>query len=259
MSNKLHLIDTHAHLSSAPLYEQIDLVLERARAAGVAEVINICTSYQGLEAGLRIHSENSLFHNAAAVHPHDTAEIGQTFFPQVVQHAKQGHLVAIGETGLDYFYKHSEPNVQQDFFRRHLQLALECQLPVVIHCRDAFPDVLKIIDEVYQGGTGVFHCFTGTQAEAEQALARGWYLSISGIVTFKKSEELRQVVRKAPIDRLLIETDAPFLAPQSHRGKQNEPAYLLETATVVAALKEISLQELSYKLVENTKRLFVFK
>lgn len=252
--------DSHAHLTSSDIFEQVDAVLERAQAAGVITIVNICTDALSLENGFVLSKRYPWVYQAVAVHPHDAEKEGETFFPVVAEYARKGDIVAIGETGLDYHYHHSTPEIQQHFLREHLKLALKCKLPVIIHCREAFSDFFKIIDADYmvnnRHAPGVLHCFTGTLADAHQVLDRGWYISISGIATFKKSTELREVAKIVPLDRLLIETDAPYLAPQSKRGRPNEPAYIVETAEVVAAVKGISLEQLIQVTSQNAHCLF---
>lgn len=251
----INFIDSHAHLTSPQVYGDIEEILERAQNAGIKSIINICTNRDTLEKGLQLASQYSWVYNVAATTPHDVEAEGEELFPLMAECARQGKLVAVGETGLDYHYMHSKPEIQQQFLRRYFQLAHECQLPVVIHCRDAFGDFFRILDEEYRG-PGVLHCFTGNIAEAHQVIKRGWYLSLSGIVTFKKSEELREVAKMVPLDQLLIETDTPYLAPQSKRGKTNEPSYLLDTAEMIASLKRISLEEVAEATSENGCRLF---
>lgn len=252
--------DSHAHLTSSPLFHRLDAVLANAQAANITQIINICTDQNSLEKGLELAKNNPWIFNAAATHPHDVEKEGEDLFPIMSQAALLGKIVAVGEIGLDYHYMHSSKEVQKQFLRRYLQLAIESHLPVIIHCREAFSDFFNILDTEYKiggnYGPGVLHCFTGTLAEAEQVLKRDWYLSLSGIVTFKKSAELREVAKIVPLERLLIETDAPYLAPQSHRGKENEPAFLPETAEVIATVKGISLAELAHATLQNTCRLF---
>lgn len=256
MSNVIRYCDSHAHLTSSEIFKDVDAVLERAKATNIDTIINIATGEQSLVDGLALSQKYPWVFNAAAVHPHDAEQEGEGYFPIVSKHALKGDLVAVGETGLDYHYHHSKPEIQQLFLRKHLQLALQAHLPVIIHCREAFADFFRILDEEYKG-PGVLHCFTGTMADAEQALKRGWYLSLSGVVTFKKSEELRQVAKMVPLDRLLIETDAPYLAPQSKRGKPNEPAYVVETAQTLAEVKGISVEELAKATSNNLINLFL--
>lgn len=254
------LVDSHAHLTSDALFDQVDSVLQRAQAAGVGAVVNICTDRVTLERGLELSRRFPWVYTAASTTPHDVEKEGEALFPLMASHAQAGHLVAVGETGLDYYYAHAKPEVQQHFLRRYLQLALACKLPVIIHCREAFADFFRILDEEYLVGgrhaPGVLHCFTGTAQEAEGVFKRGWYLSLSGIVTFKKSDALREVAKLAPLEQLLIETDAPYLAPQSKRGKQNEPAFIAETAAAVAAARGISTEEVAAATAANARRLF---
>ncbi len=249
------MIDSHAHLTSS-VYPEVDLLLSRAKVAGIEAIVNICTDPLTLERGVELRKRYPWIYNVAATTPHDVEKEGEACFGSIAGHARAGDLVAVGETGLDYHYEHSNREIQQLFLRRYLKLALECKLPVVIHCREAFTDLFAILDQEYAGALGVLHCFTGTSSEAEQVIERGWYLSLSGIVTFKKSEELRQVALKVPLERLLIETDTPYLAPQSRRGKQNEPAFLLETAACIAQVRGIPVEEVAKATAANAKRLF---
>jgi len=248
------LIDSHAHLTSPEILPEVDAVIARAQNAGVEKIINICTDHKSLEEGLKLAEKNKVIYNTAATTPHDVEKEGETFFPIV--EASVGKLVAIGETGLDYFYEHSPKKLQQHFLSRYFDLALKVKLPIIFHCRDAFADLFAIADEQYRGHSAVLHCFTGTLEEARSCLDRGWFISFSGIITFKKSELLREIVKFVPLDRLFIETDAPYLAPQSRRGKQNEPANVVEIAQKIAELKEISLQEVEKVTNQNITQFF---
>lgn len=256
------LIDSHAHLTSSLLFEQVDPVLERAQQAGVGAIVNICTDLLSLERGLELSQRYPWVYQAAATTPHDVEKEGEAVFEQIAATARRGKLQAVGETGLDYYYEHSSREVQKDFLRRYLHLALECQLPIVIHCREAFRDFFEILDAEYTVNgkhlPGVLHCFTGTMDEAEQVIKRGWMLSLSGIVTFKKSIELQHVAKVVPLEQLLIETDAPYLAPQSHRGKQNEPSFIVETARFIASLRQIPFEEVARATKRNAAHLFQF-
>jgi TatD DNase family protein len=250
------LIDSHAHLTHASLIEEAPSLLKRGQESGIEAIVNIATRPTELEAGLALSKDYPFVYHAAATTPHDVEQEGEEAFPYMEEMARKGSLVAVGETGLDYHYFPSTRTMQQDFLRRYLRLAQECHLPVIIHCREAFDDLFNIIDACYQGGPGVLHCFTGTLREAQQVIERGWYLSLSGIVTFKKSHELQQVAREVPLGRLLIETDAPYLAPTPYRGKQNEPAFLLATARFIANLRSIPLEELAAATSQNARSLF---
>lgn len=253
-------IDSHAHLSNQAVALQIETILERAKEAGVASIINICTSIDELRRGLKLAETYPWIYTAAATTPHDAEIEGEDVFPIMAAHAQSGKLVAIGETGLDYFYYRETKESQKKLLKSYLHLALDCKLPVIIHCRDAFEDFFNILDREYlvngTHGPGVLHCFTGTVQEAEEVIKRGWYLSLSGIVTFKRSEELREVAKRVPLDQLLIETDTPYLAPQNQRGKPNEPAFLPETAELIASIRGISLAELAEAISSNASKLF---
>jgi TatD DNase family protein len=244
-------IDSHAHLSSSPFALDCKEVVARAIAAQLVGIVNICTDVETLARGLDLAEEYDLIYNGASTTPHDVAKEGELFFPIVQKAAKEGKLSFIGETGLDYHYQHSPKDQQQEYLKRYLHLAASSHLPVIFHCRDAFNDLFTIADQEYEG-LAILHCFTGTLAEAQEVIKRGWYLSLSGIITFKKSEALREVVRMIPLSQLLIETDAPYLAPQKQRGKRNEPAFLIETAACIADLKGISLEEVAQATFKNT-------
>jgi TatD DNase family protein len=196
--------------------------------------------------------------NAAATTPHDVEKEGETFFPMVEEKARQGKLIAIGETGLDYHYEYSPAAKQREYVVKYFGLAIETSLPIIFHCRAAFNDLFELADLHYQGRKAVLHCFTGTLEEAKGCLERGWYVSMSGIVTFKKSAQLREVAAFVPLDRLLIETDTPYLAPESKRGKRNEPSYIDETAKIIAELKGISIEELAAATTQNASQFFSF-
>lgn len=246
--------DSHAHLSGLP---QIEEIMTRAKHAAVSKIVNICTDPETLRQGLALEKRYPQIKNAGATTPHDVEKEGEEAFPIFAEAAQSGQLVAIGETGLDYFYAELDRNVQKRFLKRYLHLALECSLPVIFHCREAFADLFVIADAEYkQRAPAILHCFTGTTNEAEQVFSRGWHLSLSGIVTFKKSYALREVAKMAPLHQLLIETDTPYLAPQSKRGQPNEPSYLPETARYIAEAKGISPQEVAQATFENASRLF---
>ena len=253
------LIDAHAHLTHESLADDLKAALERASKAGVEVIINICTNPEEVERGLVLAKEYPWIYNVASTTPHDAEKEGELYFEQMAGHARSGALVAVGETGLDYHYYPESKAIQKEILIRYLHLAQECHLPIVIHCREAFKDLFDIIDAEYAAKPGVLHCFTGTLDEAEGVIQRGWYLSLSGIVTFKKSIELQEVAKKVPLNQLLIETDAPYLAPSPYRGKRNEPAYLLETAKCIANLRGIPLEDLAAATAANARKLFSLK
>jgi TatD DNase family protein len=250
--------DSHAHLSDVELFADRENLLKRAALANVTRIVNICINPKTLAQGLSLAAEYpERIVNAGATTPHDVEKEGEECFSVFADAARSGQLAAVGETGLDYHYPELDKNTQKQFLARYLSLAVECRLPVIFHCREAFEDLFDITDAEYpKGAPAVLHCFTGTLSEAEKVVERGWYLSLSGIVTFKKSELLRRVARFVPLDQLLIETDAPYLAPQSRRGKQNEPSFLPETAQCIAAAKGIPVEQVAAATFANAIRLF---
>lgn len=254
----MSFFDSHAHLTGEELNLLARALMQRARHAGVDYVLNICTDRASLREGIALAKEEVGVLNAGSTTPHDVETLGESDFPAFEKAAKEGNLVAIGETGLDYHYDRSDRKMQQKFLVRYLHLAAELKLPVIFHCREAFDDLFAIVDAEYpKRAPAIVHCFTGTQKEADGVIARGWHLSISGIATFKKSEELRSVAKSIPLQQLLIETDAPFLAPQSKRGKMNEPAFIVETAACLAQLHNVPLEEIAFHTEQNARRLFI--
>lgn len=253
----MHFCDSHAHLTSPEVLPVLSTVLEQARLAGVDTIINICTDPTTLHSGILLAAQEKGIYNAGATTPHDVEKEGESAFPFFEKAAIEKKLIAIGETGLDYHYQHSDRKIQQKFLVRYLHLAAQHKLPVIFHCREAFEDLFEIVDQEYPKNLpAILHCFTGTMKEAEQVWERGWLLSLSGIVTFKKSEDLRNVAKAAPLGQLLIETDTPYLAPQSHRGKQNQPAFMVETAQCIANERQISLAELAKATKANALNIF---
>lgn len=250
------LIDSHAHLGYDVLYEHIEEVLARAKKVGVVKIVNICTNRLSSERGLKLAEFHQEICNVAATTPHDLEKEGEENFSFFEKLAQEKKLVAIGETGLDYYYNHSPKELQQKFLRRYFALAKQCCLPVVIHCREAFEDLFSIADEEYKGRPLLLHCFTGGVPEAKKALDRGWKISFSGIVTFKKSEALREAALYVPVEEMMVETDSPYLAPQSKRGLSNEPSFILETAQKLAELKGIPFEEFSMRTFNNTTSFF---
>lgn len=249
------LIDSHVHLTDPALVKEADRLIARAQEAGVGHMVVICTHREAAESALELKARYpSALSVVAGTTPHEAATLGEVDFSYFEGLARQGALSALGESGLDYHYEHSPREIQKAFLHRYLSLAQELQLPIVIHCREAFQDLFHIIDRY--SVKGVLHCFTGTPQEAHGVIERGWYLSLSGIVTFKKSLELQEIAKIVPLDRLLIETDAPYLAPQSKRGQRNEPSYLPELAHKIAELRGIDLPTLASATSQNARTLF---
>ncbi len=250
----MYFIDTHTHLSMIET-ETLE-VIKMAESENIRQFINIGTNFEDHPTVLA--TAQKFFPKVfctLGVHPHDAKDFhkAESFMMQNLKHKE---VLAVGEIGLDYYYLNSEAATQRDVFRRQLQIAVEHNLPIEIHTRDAEADTIAILQEFKGKVRGLIHCFTGTQHLADQALDLGLNISISGVVTFKSAEALRDVVRNTPIDRIHIETDAPFLAPMPHRGKKNQPAFMIETAKKVAELKQVSLEDLAKQVQKNTAKLF---
>jgi TatD DNase family protein len=252
------LFDSHCHLDYLARDGDLEEVVGRARAAGVARMITICTKLSEFAAVQAIAERYDEVYCSVGVHPHEAGAEGQGDTHRLVALAAHPKVVGIGETGLDYYYEHAPRDRQRDSFRAHIVAARETGLPVIVHARDADDETADLLRREHGQGpfSGVLHCFTAGPELARTALDLGLYISISGIVTFKNAEDLRAVVRDLPLDRLLIETDAPYLAPVPKRGKRNEPAFVAHTAIALAALKGVPVAELTRMTFENTLRLF---
>ena len=248
--------DSHAHLTADPVYQDLPRMIKMAQAKQIKGIVNICTDKISLERGLELNLKHDWIVNAAATTPHDVEKEGEHFFPLVEKAAHTHEITAIGETGLDYYYQYAAPKIQRDFLIRYFELACNSSLPVIIHCREAFPDLFAIADTHYPKGDLILHCFTGTIEDAQKALDRGWFISFSGIITFKKSESLRSVVKELPLDRILIETDTPYLTPHPHRRKPNEPSFVPLIAKTIAEVKNLPLAEVAQSTTTNGLRIF---
>lgn len=252
------LIDSHCHLDYLARDGDLDEVVERARNADIGGLITIGTLLSEFETIHEIARRYPEVYCSVGVHPHEAAHEGQSDPQRLVALSGRDKVVGIGETGLDYHYEHSPRDVQKTSFRTHIRAARETGLPVIVHSRAADEDTAAILtEEAGQGAfTGVIHCFTAGPELAEAALELGLYISVSGIVTFKKSEALRETLRRVPIERLLVETDAPYLAPVPRRGKRNEPAFVTYTAAALAELLGMSVETLAEATTRNALALF---
>jgi TatD DNase family protein len=252
------LVDHHCHLDFPDFADELDAVIARAKAAGVGLIVSISTSIRRFDRLLRIAEAHASVFCSVGTHPHYAHEELDVPVEEIVRLAGHPKVVAIGEAGLDYFYDNSPRAAQEQGFRKHIAAARETQLPLVIHARDADADMAAILEEETAKGAfpAVLHCFTGGAELARRGLDLGLYVSFSGILTFKKSEALREVARSVPLDRLLVETDAPYLAPGKYRGKRNEPSYVTETAATLAKVKGIAVEALAETTTENFFHLY---
>jgi TatD DNase family protein len=251
-------VDSHCHLNYKGLAEDQPAVLARARAAGVAKMLNISTRAAEWDEVIGLAEREPDVWASVGVHPHDADTHAEVETYTLVERARHPRVVGIGESGLDFYYDRSDRDRQRASFRAHIAAARESGLPIIVHTRDAEDDTHSILaEEMGQGAyTGVIHCFTGTGDFARKALDLGFYISISGIVTFKNARDLQEVAKSIPQDRLLIETDSPFLAPVPHRGRPCEPAFVADTARFLAGLRGESLEDLAAATSANFQQLF---
>lgn len=253
------MIDSHCHLDGKQFDADRMEAIERALAAGVTTMLAIGTGEgpPDLEAGLRMCELHPAFLATVGVHPHNASAVREEIYGALRELARRDKVVAIGEIGLDYHYNFSPRDVQLEVFRRHLRIARETGMPIVIHTREAWADTARLLREEWDDALGgVFHCFTEGPAQAEEALELGFHCGLGGVVTYPKAEALREAVRLLPLERILLETDAPYLAPIPHRGKRNEPSFVLHSAAKVAELKQVSVADLDKATSANFARLF---
>src|SRR4026208_1643895 len=254
-------IDSHAHIDGPEFDADRDDVIERARAAGVDFILNVGTGdpHSGaFERAVELGRRHTNIYTAIGTHPHDAKLYDDLAAQKIRQLVQEEHVIAWGEIGLDFHYDNSPRDVQIEVFKRQLRAARECDLPVVIHTREAAAETIDILQSEYKTAPrrGVFHCFSGIMELAQRAVEIGFMISFSGIVTFKKAEELREIAKQVPLDRLLIETDCPYLTPIPYRGKRNEPAYVVEVARCLAGLHGVELEEMARITTENFNRFF---
>lgn len=253
----LHLVDSHCHLDMNPYRADIDAVLDRAEEVGVKQIVTVGIDPISSRKALSLAERYDNIFATIGVHPHAVAGITDADYEELRCLASHPKVVAFGEVGLDLFKKYAPEDLQIKHFKRQLQLASELELPLIIHDRDAHRQVMAMLQDAgpFPAG-GVMHCFSGNMELAEKTLALGFMISIPGIVTFTKAEDLQKVAARVPLSSLLLETDGPYLAPNPKRGKRNEPAYLVYTARKVAELRGISLDELAIATTANATRLF---
>ncbi len=252
------LIDTHAHLDQEEFNGDRAEVIARAVAAGVEAMIAIGVTADSSAAVLKLAAEQSMIFAAVGIQPNYCAEAAAGDWERIVALANSPKVVAIGETGLDRYWDYTPFDLQQDYFDRHLRLSQERKLPFIVHTRESDADVLAMLREARARGpiSGVMHSFTGSSATAAECVSLGLYISFAGMVTFKKSDDLRAVAATVPADRILVETDSPYLSPQPLRGKRNEPGNVVHTARVVAEARGVSFAEFAAQTTANARRLF---
>jgi TatD DNase family protein len=257
---ELQIIDSHAHLEFPQFDEDREAMLERARAAGITTLLAIGsgTGPDRLNAAIPFAEEHDWIYATVGIHPHEAQLATEEHFARLDELARHPKVIGWGEMGLDYYYDHSPRDVQLQVFRRQLGQARAAKLPIIIHCRDAWADTLEIIEQDWRssGLGGVLHCFTGTLDNARRGLDMGFMISFAGNVTYPKMQHLRDIARELPLDRLLTETDSPFLPPQGFRGKRNEPAHVVEVAKALASVRDLGQEEIAATTAENFRRFF---
>lgn len=252
------LVDSHCHLDFDALQQDFAGVLSRAETAGIETMVTICTRLSEFPRILALTEAGSNIFCSVGVHPHEADDEGVESADALLEAAENARVIGIGETGLDYYYMHSDRERQQTSFRAHIDAARQSGLPLIVHARDADDDTIAIMEDEYDKGPypGVIHCFTGTKALAEKAIELGFYVSFSGILTFKSATPLHEIAKELPGDRILVETDAPYLAPVPHRGRTNEPSYVVHTAAFLAELRGQAADETAAQTTDNFYRLF---
>lgn len=253
------MIDSHCHLDNPQFDPDREAVIDRALAAGVERMVVIGTGEgpPDLEAGIRLADRYEPIYATVGVHPHDASKATPETFQRLAEFLKHPKVVALGEIGLDYHYDHSPREVQREVFLEQMRIAGKARKPIVIHTREAWEDTLALLEEHWKpaGLGGIMHCFSGGPEQAERCLDLGFHLSFGGILTFPKSAEVQEAARTAPSNRILIETDAPYLAPVPHRGKRNEPAFVAETARRLAQLRGVTPEEIAQTTTTNFRAL----
>lgn len=254
----MHLVDTHAHLDEDAFSQDVDEVIARAVSSGVSPMLAVATTLESSRATIALASRVAQVFAAVGIHPNYAVQAKPGDWEAIEELATSPKVVAIGETGLDRYWDHTPFDVQLDYFRRHIELAKRCDRPFIVHCREAEPDVIAVLRDAAcaQPLKGIMHSFCGGRATLDAALELGLHISFAGMLTFKKNSELRDLAKTVPLERLLVETDAPYLAPQPNRGKRNEPAFVCHTAECLAEVHGLPLEELAEITTANATRLF---
>jgi len=256
----MDFIDSHAHIDFPQFADDREAMLQRAREVGISTLLAIGTGPgpEKLDAAIPFAEQHDWIYTTVGIHPHEAKEVRKSHLDELAHLAQHRKVIAWGEIGLDYFYDHSPRDTQATVFGQQMELARAAKLPVIIHCRDAWDDCLAQLEQHWKptGLGGILHCFTGTLAHAQRGLDLGFYVSFAGNSTYPKTQNLRDVAREIPLDRILIETDSPYLAPQPYRGKRNEPAYVVEVAKTLAAVRNLAPEEVAAATAANFRRLF---
>ena len=253
------LVDSHTHIQGPEFAADVAQVIEQARAVGAEKIIVVggAGDLSSNDAALELAKSFSGLYATVGMHPHDAKEVSDKDLERLGELARSPQVVAIGETGLDFYYNHSPRQIQIELFCRFIHMARETGLPLVVHNREAQREVVQLLRREGKGDLrGAVHCFTGNYEAAREILDMGFYISFTGIITFKNADSLRDVVRRLPLNRVLVETDSPYLAPVPHRGKRNEPAYVRFVAQTIAAVRGISLEEVAEATSRNARNLF---
>jgi TatD DNase family protein len=256
----MELIDSHAHIDDARFAEDREEMFARARASGVTTLLAIGTGpgAHKLDAAVPFAEAHEWIYTTVGIHPHEAKDVTQAHLDELARLAKHPKVIAWGEIGLDYFYDHSPRDVQERVFREQMELAAAAKLPIIIHCRDAWTDCLRVIGEAWRptGLGGILHCFTSTLEDARRGIEMGFLVSFAGNSTYPKTQNLRDVAKALPLENILIETDSPYLAPQPYRGKRNEPAYVAEVARTLASVRDLAAEEFAARTAGNFRRFF---
>lgn len=251
------LIDTHAHLDDARFDGDRDAMIARAREAGVEHFVTIGCDLTTSRAAVELADRYPFIYATVGVHPHEAKQIGDSWYDDLRRLAEHKKVVAYGEIGLDYHYNHSPPKIQRERFREQITLARDLHLPIVVHTREAQDDTIAILKEENAADVGgVFHCFSGDARLAKDALDLGFLLSFSGVITFQNATMLRDLVKTVPMDRVLVETDSPYLTPAPHRGQRNEPAHVRLVAEKIAAIQGMTTDQVAELTSQNARRVF---
>ena len=252
------MIDSHCHLDHEPLFEDLENIIKRSKEIGLEKILTICTTLDSFTNILKIIEKDPMIYGTFGIHPHEAKDnIVDT--DQIINHVKQSNkIIGIGETGLDFFYNHSDKDQQIKSFEENIQASIKLNMPLIIHSRDAEDETYQILKNHEKDNSKILiHCFTGSKKYADKLLELNSYFSASGIITFKNAIDLQETFKTIPLDKLLIETDSPFLAPVPNRGKKNEPSFIKYTAEKLAEIKDVSFSEISSRTTNNFNNLFI--